>query len=352
MAQANVQDARILIVDDEPINVLLLERMLEENGYTSLRATTDSRHVMALCEAQTPDLMLLDLMMPHRDGYEILEDVRQRRMETGPFPVVVLTADVSMEARRRALSAGASDFLTKPFDALEVLLRVKNLLENHLMYKTLQSHNETLEARVHERTSELERVNTHLIRTQLDVLDRLAHAAEYRDDDTGEHTRRVGYMAAMLAEKMGFSSDRVELIRRAAPLHDVGKIGIPDSILLKPSRLTAEEFDIMKSHAAIGAALLSNSDDPHMKCAEIIARTHHERWDGNGYPNKLQGPDIPTEGRIVSVTDVFDALTHRRPYKEPWPIEEAVTEIKNQSGRQFDPRVVEAFLELPHLDLV
>ena len=204
---------------------------------------------------------------------------------------------------------------------------------------------QVLEHRVNERTLEL-------ADSQIEILDRLAHAAEFRDDDTGQHTRRVGRMAALLAQSLGLPEEQVAVIQQAAPLHDVGKIAISDLILLKPGKLTDDEFATMKTHSALGAALLSNGRSEAVQMAERIAGSHHERWDGRGYPNQLSGEDIPLEGRILAVVDVFDALTHERPYKRAWPVAEAVAEIEGQSGKQFDPRVVEAFLKLNHEDLI
>ena len=202
-----------------------------------------------------------------------------------------------------------------------------------------------LEQRVHERTEEL-------AQSQSEILSRLARAAEFRDDDTGQHTQRVGYAASLLAQSLGLPTEQVELIRQAAPLHDVGKIAISDLILLKPGKLTDEEFATMKTHAAIGAALLSDGHSDVVQLAERIAGAHHERWDGKGYPHQLAGEQIPLEGRILAIVDVFDALTHERPYKKAWPVAEAVAEITRQSGQQFDPQVVAAFLTLPHVDLL
>jgi putative nucleotidyltransferase with HDIG domain len=249
-----------------------------------------------------------------------------------------LTADITPEAKRRALTEGALDFLTKPFDATEVLLRIKNLLQTRLLHLQLREQNEVLDEKVRERTADLEA-------TQVEILERLALAAEYRDDDTGEHTKRVGETTARIAEALDWSQAEVELIRRAAPLHDVGKIAIPDSILLKPGKLTPEEFERMKTHTSLGAQMLSGGEFPLLQLAEQIALTHHERWDGTGYIG-LREESIPMAGRIVTVADVFDALTSERPYKKAWPVSEAIEEIQRQSGHQFDPRIVEVFLKI------
>ena len=339
MWEETIKNARILIVDDQEANVLYLETILRKSGYTSFQSTRDSRQVLALFNENRPDLILLDLMMPHLDGFAVMEQLKPLIAQDSYLPVMVLTADISPETRRRALSSGASDFLVKPFDPMEVALRIHNLLSAWFLHVLPQQQNAILEEKVRERTQELEA-------SQLEVLERLAQAAEFRDDDTGKHTQRVGEMAALLAGTMGLPEAQVEIIRRAAPLHDVGKIGISDTILLKPGKLTDEEFDIIKGHAAIGARLLSNGHSEFVQLAEIIAHSHHERWDGRGYPQKLKEEEIPLEGRIVAIADVFDALTNERPYKKAWPVEEARAEIEAQSGKQFDPRVVEAFLQV------
>jgi putative two-component system response regulator len=331
--------AHILIVDDQRPNVRLLERILEQAGYATTRGTTDPREVVELFEVFQPDLLLLDLHMHHMDGYTVMEALRTIIPAGAYFPILVVTADITPEAKRRALSAGARDFLSKPFDTTEVLLRIKNLLETRFLYLQLQNQNQALEAKVRERTRELEQ-------TQIEILQRLAHAAEFRDDDTGQHTQRVGQLAARLGQDLGLPEQQVELIRLAAPLHDLGKIGIPDQILLKPGRFTPSEYEQMKSHTAIGARILSGGRYPLLRMAEEIARTHHERWDGSGYPLGLAGEDIPLAGRIVAVADAFDALTHERPYKHAWPIHEALAEIIRQSGEKFDPSVVTALARL------
>lgn len=338
MLENTSTSARILIVDDQPPNVMLLEGILQEEDYTAFRSITDSRQVIPVYLEYQPDLILLDLQMPYLDGFEVMKKLRAC-VPTGVFlPILVLTADITPEAKRQALTQGATDFLTKPFDQTEVVLRIKNLLRTRLLHLQLQDQNQLLEQKVRERTAELEE-------TQIEILERLALAAEYRDDDTGEHTKRVGQMSAQIAQALGLPEPEVELIRRASPLHDVGKIAIPDSILLKPGKLTAEEFQLMKTHTTLGAKMLSGGRFPLLQQAEEIALTHHERWDGKGYIG-LKGDAIPMTGRIVTVADVFDALTSTRPYKEPWPPSEAMEEIQSQSGRQFDPRVVAAFLQV------
>src|SRR5919109_2922920 len=329
--------SRILIIDDQPSNVALLEGILQEEDFTSFRSIMDSREVLPAFIEYLPDLILLDLQMPYLDGFEVMKQLRACRVPNDFIPILVLTADVTPEAKRRALAEGGLDFLTKPFDATEVLLRIKNLLQTRSLHLQLQAQNQLLDHKVQERTAELEA-------TQVEILERLALAAEYRDDDTGEHTKRVGETAAQIAQTLGWPSEEVELIRRAAPLHDVGKIAISDSILLKPGKLTPEEFERMKRHTQLGAKMLSGGRFPLLQLAEQIALTHHERWDGSGYMG-LSQEDIPIAGRIVAVADVFDALISERPYKKAWPLDEAIEEIRNQSGRQFDPRVVEAFLK-------
>ena len=332
--------AQILIVDDEPANVLLLERILKQAGYTNLTTTTSSAEVLGLCTGVNPDLVLLDLHMPDPDGFAVMQQLAPWS-ESRLLPIMVLTADASRDTKQRALSEGAHDFLTKPLDAVEVLLRTRNLLRMRFLEIAWRKQNLNLEAGVRERTADLQRA-------RLEILERLAVAAEYRDDSTGEHTRRVGRTSALVAEALGVEPDEVELIRQAAPLHDIGKIGIPDNILLKPGRLTPEEREVMQRHVSIGRVILSGSGSPLLKAGEQIAFTHHEWWDGSGYASGMVGEQIPLSGRIVAIADVFDALTHERPYKAPMPVEAAVAEIRALTGRQFDPRVAEAFAALDH----
>jgi putative two-component system response regulator len=332
-------EARILIVDDEPANVLLLERILGEAGYPNHTATTDPRQVLTIHTRYHPDLILLDLAMPHLDGLTVMAQLRQV-IPAGVFlPILVLTADMTTQAKQQALSGGATDFLLKPFDPTEVLLRIGNLLETRRLHLQLRRHNQLLEQRVRDRTAQLEQARS-------EVLQRLALAAEYRDDDTHQHTLRVGETSALLAAALGLPEERVHRIRQAAPLHDIGKIGISDTVLLKPAKLTPQEFEHVKTHTLIGGRILADSTVPVLQLGREIALTHHERWDGSGYPHGLRGERIPLSGRIVTVADVFDALIHDRPYKHAWPVDRAIAEITTQKGRQFDPDVVDAFLGL------
>ena len=326
----------IIVVDDEPANRLLLQRFLEDSGFTDITLIGDANAVIETLLERTPDLIVLDLHMPGRDGFSLLEEIRTKFPEWRQVPILVFTADVTREARQKALELGANDFLTKPGEAFEIVLRVRNFLRTRKLYLELEQHSLDLESKVRHRTAELAKATE-------DCLWRLARASEYRDDDTGEHTLRVGVLSAFIAKKIGLDRDTVEMIRLAAPLHDIGKIGIPDTILLKPGKLTDDEFDIVRSHVKIGSSLLVGSTSKLMKMAEEIALTHHEKWDGTGYSQGLSGEDIPITGRIVSVADVFDALTHDRPYKHAWPKDKAVEEIKSLSGSHFDPNVADAF---------
>ncbi len=340
-----ISNARILIVDDEPINVRLLEHMLHRQNSFHVISTTDSREALRLFEREAPDLVLLDIMMPHLNGYDVMQQLRKVISPSDYLPIVVLSADVSPATKQRALSSGAKDFLQKPFEPTELMLRLNNLLESRYFHLQLRDQNQKLEYRVQERTRELNQ-------SQVEILQRLARAADFRDDDTGRHTYRVGRTAALLSQTMNWPAERTTLLERTAPLHDVGKIGISDDILLKGAPLSDEEFDVMKTHTTIGGALLSGGNSELLKMAQNIALTHHERWNGRGYPFNLSGEEIPIEGRIVAIADVFDALTHERPYKKAWPVSQAVEEIQHQSGRHFDPAVVAAFLELPHDSLL
>jgi response regulator RpfG family c-di-GMP phosphodiesterase len=340
-----LREARVMIVDDEPANVRLLERMLEGWGCRSVVGLSESSRALDVFVEFEPDIVLLDLHMPSPDGYELLAALPRATGESSYVPILVLTAETAQPARQRALALGASDFVTKPFDSTEVRLRVANFLETRRLHREALEHTDHLERRVELRTREL-------AQSRVEALERLALAAEYRDDDTQEHAKRIGRTATLLAERLGVPSDDRERLARAAPLHDLGKIAIPDAILLKPGKLTEQEFEAMKEHAAIGARILGGSRSGLLGMAEEIARTHHERWDGTGYPMGLRGDEIPLAGRIVAVADVFDALTHARPYKSAWQIDRAVAEIVAQSGLHFDPRVVDAFIELDHPSLL
>lgn len=334
----DVRDSRILVVDDHEPNIALLRQVLRRAEYSNLVGTTDPYQALELYRAIEPDLVILDMHMPGMDGFAVMEQMRQEARAEEFVPVLILTADISPATRKQALGCEATDFITKPFDATEVLLRITNMLKIRSLHVQLQEQKRTLEERVAARTEELVIAKTELLSC-------LARAAEFRDDETGQHTQRVGGHAALTAQALGLSDEEAAMIRQAAPLHDLGKLGIPDTILLKPGPLSEEEMAAMRSHTELGAAILSRSHFPVLRMAEQIALTHHERWDGTGYPRSLSGDAIPLAGRIVAVADVFDALTHDRPYKQAWPVADAVAELLRQSGKHFDPAVVDAFLE-------
>jgi putative two-component system response regulator len=344
LARGELALARILIVDDQASWVTLLRDLLIQEGFVELAVTTDPRQAPATYRSFHPDLVLLGLHQPGPGGSSVLELIQAAIPATEYLPILVLTSETNRECRTRALASGAADFITESFDRQEVMLRIRNLLTTRFLQQRLQDQARWLEHEVVERTQALEQVH-------YEVCDRLARAAEFRDDVTGQHTRRVGRSARMLAERIGVKAETVDLLERAAPLHDLGKIGIPDRILLKPGRLDADEFTIMRGHAEIGATLLSGGQSPLLQLAEQIARSHHEKWDGSGYPHGLTGDTIPLVGRVVAVADFFDAVTHARPYREAWPLSRAVEEVRVNAGRHFDPDLVEAFLDLPSAEL-
>jgi putative two-component system response regulator len=336
---STIAGSSLLIIDDQEPNIRLLEMILESAGYSDIRGISDPRIALAVCRERRPDLILLDLQMPHITGLPLMKLLLEEFSDETYFPILVLTADLTPEAKRKALACGAKDFVPKPFDSAELLLRIANLLKTRGLYRQIQVHNGTLEQTVEERTRAL-------AEAEIEMLKCLALAAEYRDDETGQHTQRVGTLAAMIAEVAGQSPEEIGLLAAAAPLHDIGKIGIPDRILLKPGRLTAEEFALMKSHTLIGEQILGRSQFPVMQVARQIALSHHERWDGAGYPQALAGESIPLVARITAIADVFDAVTHARPYKEAWPVEKALDAIDKESGRHFDPKLASAFLSI------
>ena len=334
-----------MVVDDEAQHVAMLRRLLAGWGFNNVVSTTDSTQVVTLCIEREPDLVMVDLHMPGADGFEVMSRLLPWTTSTSPVPILMLTGDISPETRRRALAGGARDFVNKPFDADEVRLRVTNLLRTRRLERDLRGHAELLEETVRDRTLALEH-------SRRELLERLATVAEYRDDDTGDHPQRVGRTAGLLAEQLGLPQSQVDLIVLATPLHDLGKIAIPDAILLKREPLAPEERAALRRHVLAGAKLLGGSASPLIQLAESIVMTHHEHWDGSGYPSGLAGERIPIEGRIVAVADCFDTLTHSRRDGDAWPVERAVAEIWAQSRRRFDPAVVEAFGALDHGTLV
>jgi putative two-component system response regulator len=333
------RSARILVVDDDLGNLNVLMRTLQRTGFTNLHGVCDARAILPAVMEFQPDVVLLDLHMPGMDGIEMLLDIKALHGRRSYLPVLVLTGDGSREVRDAALAAGARDFLTKPYDAGEVILRVRNLVETRLLNVELNRQNVMLNERFEARTEELEAA-------KLEILERLARAADFRDETVYGHTTRVGEMAARIAAQMGHTQAEVEMIRIAARLHDIGKIGVSDSILMKPGPLAPAEFLAQEKHTLIGGNILSGSRFPILRLAEDIALTHHECWDGTGYPRGLRGDEIPICGRIVAVADVFDALTHARAYKAAWRLEDAMDEIRHQSGSKFDPAVVKAFMQI------
>jgi len=342
----NIKSASILIVDDEPANVLLLQRFLENDNYMNVHAETDPRNVAALHKSNHYDLILLDINMPHLSGIEVLQQLVDVEQQRDSLPnVLILTAQTDNETRLRALQAGARDFVNKPFNHIEVLQRINNLLEVSLLHKEAKQQNIILEEKVRKRTMQLEVKNQELSTTRLEIIRRLGRAVEYRDNETGFHILRMSNYCKLLAEKIGMSDDKVELLLNASPMHDIGKIGISDKILLKPGKLDEMEWLDMQKHVLIGVEILSGHQSELMEMAKTVALTHHEKWDGSGYPYGLAGESIPLVGRIVALADVFDALTSERPYKQPWSLDEAVFEIESLSGTHFDPELVELFKE-------
>ena len=337
-AASQERPAKILVIDDQEQNIKLLTRILAKDGYEHVRWTTNAAEALSIYTEFNPDLVLLDVHMREKDGFQVLQEIVSYNGNSH-VPVLMITADDSADVKRRALALGAKDFVGKPFDSGEVLLRIRNLLETQFLYQRLRDQNAELERKVADRTRELEQ-------SQLEVLERLAAAVEFRDDDTGNHTKRVAEVSAKLAQTINLETATIELIRRAAPLHDIGKVGIPDSILLKAGPLTGEEFELMKTHTVIGSRMLSKGRSELVRFSQRIARSHHEWWDGSGYPDRVSGQSIPLEARIVAVADFLDALTHERPYRPAWGIDETLAEIRRRSGSHFDPTVVKALNEI------
>ncbi|HYF63021.1 MAG TPA: HD domain-containing phosphohydrolase, partial [Herpetosiphonaceae bacterium] len=312
--------AKILIVDDQKNNIHILETLLNLEGFTNLISTTDSRTVVGIYQRERPDLILLDLMMPHLDGFAVLEQLQRAAGPNTYLPVIVLTADMTTATKRKALMMGAQDFLTKPIDPIEVILRIRNILQVHFFHEHMLNQNQLLAEQVSQRTHDLEHARK-------EILLRLARAAEYRDDQTGQHTQRVGRITKALGRLLGFTETEADLMGQAATLHDIGKIGIPDHILLKRDSLTADELRLMRQHPKMGGHILEGSTVPVLQLGETIALSHHERWDGTGYPNQLSRDEIPIAGQIVAVADTFDVITHARPYKPANTIKFAFNEI-------------------------
>jgi putative two-component system response regulator len=358
VSEPHTQRGRILIVDDEPANVLLLERLLELAGYREIRSTTDPTAVEALYGSWRPDLIVLDLHMPVLDGFGVMEHLSELIAPDDYLPILMLTADGSQRIKRAALERGAKDFVTKPFDHAEVLARTANLLDTRSLHLQLRRHNELLEQRVDERTAELreaigrlERAHDDLRLAQEETIHRLSLAAEYRDDETSRHLERMSRYCAILAAQSGHDPAQSELLRVAAKMHDIGKLAIPDAILLKPGALTPEEFTIMRGHADIGHRILQDSESQLARTGATIAWTHHEKVDGSGYPRGLRADEIPLEGRIAAIADVFDALTSDRIYRPAFPLPDALTTMREGRGRHFDAALLDIFLDSLDLTL-
>jgi putative two-component system response regulator len=341
--RAKPRAANILIIDDNDGDIVRLRQLLEQDGHAAIRHESDPWKAVDTVSMMRPDVVLVNLDMPALDGFGVMQLLTKETGLDQPVPTILMVKDISDDIRRHALDVGVFDIITKPLQLTQVTMRVRNALEIARVRQEFKSSHHDLEAKVKARTDELEEA-------QLQLLARLGRAAEYRDDDTGDHTRHVGTLSGRLAEALGVSLGITDMIQRAAPLHDVGKIAIPDKILLKPGPLDPEEMEIMKSHTAIGAEMLSGNH-PLLWLASQIALTHHERWNGEGYPQGLRGEDIPLPGRIVAVADVFDTMTRDRHYRKAWTRQQAVTEIMTQREKQFDPRVVQSFVDVMVEDL-
>lgn len=332
----DLSNCKILIVDDVESNIDLLTSLLK-NQYT-FYSSNSGKGVLEQVKSSPVDLILLDIMMPEIDGYRVCRHLKEDE-STRDIPIIFLTALSESEDKTRGFRLGAVDYITKPFDIEEVKARIETHLNLKLAREELQNQRAILEEKVKERTKEL-------YDTRLEIVYRLGRAAEYRDNETGMHIKRMSQYCVKLGRAAGLGDEQCDLLLHASPMHDVGKIGIPDRILLKNGGLDKDEWKIMKTHTTIGGEILSGHNSIQLRMAETIALTHHERWDGSGYPKGLKGEKIPIEGRIACLCDVFDALVSWRPYKEAWPVEDAVAEIKRGADTQFDPMLVEKFLSI------
>jgi putative two-component system response regulator len=349
---------KIMMVDDEKLNIYVVAEYLKTGGYRDLIFTDDPLQALLLASRERPDAILLDIQMPRVSGLDILKQIREDEA-LSRTPVVVLTSSADNEVKLRALELGATDFLHKPVHSGELLARLRNILMAKAYQDHLLHYSTELEAAVRQRTAELEA-------SRQDVVHCLARAAEFRDDDTGRHVIRVGRYARIIGQQLGMSERSLDVLEQAAKLHDIGKIGIPDAILLKPGTLTPEQFaamqkhsnfgkkiiermadngsDQLRQHAELGSRILDAGDSPLLMLAMKIALTHHERWDGTGYPLGLAGADIPLEGRITAVADVFDALSTQRPYKPAFPLDQCFSIMQEARGSHFDPAILDAFM--------
>jgi putative two-component system response regulator len=331
-----INDCMILLVDDTKSNVDVLVNALKDTY--KLGVSLNGEDAVRFARQKMPDLILLDIIMPGTDGFEVCRRLKDDPL-TKDIPVIFITAMDDLNHKTKGFDSGAVDYITKPFDITEVKARVRTHLTLKLAQEALKNQNTILEEMVRERTKELRKA-------QVEVINRLGKAAEYRDQDTGTHINRMSKYCRLMGKALGLSREEYDRLDLASTMHDVGKIGISDNILLKPGKLDGKEWASMQTHTQIGEKLLSGGTSHLLEVARIIAMTHHEKWDGTGYHQQLKGKEIPLAGRITCICDVFDALISRRPYKDPWPVELALDEIKKGSGIFFDPDLVKVFLSL------
>lgn len=325
---------KVVVVDDTQLNLTLVQHLVRKLPDCEPLCFLDPVEALAWCAAHTPDLLIVDYMMPELDGIELS---RQCRALHPGVPILMVTANHETEIRVQALQVGVNDFLNKPLNNVEFSARAKNMLDLRRFFKQAEDRAVWL-------ADEVKKATAQIVEQERETIFCLAKAAEYRDPETGAHVMRMAHYSRHVARMLGLPEDQQDLLLEAAPMHDIGKVGTPDLILLKPGRLSPQEFVIMKEHATIGYEILSTSSSPMLKVAAEIAHTHHEKFDGSGYPRGLAGEAIPLFGRAVAVADVFDALTSERPYKKAWTIDQAVQMLRDGAGKHFDPACVDAFL--------